>query len=219
MIQLKQNNDIELNGFVLHKDGIEAVGQPTYKQWEKAGEFIKRSHEAVQFWRGDWVNYGELNFDEWSQHFDPDELSSETLRNEKWVAQKVPPVRRRTGLSWTHHQLVAELEPEEQIEMLDMAERNTMSTAVFRKAVQHFKLKLDVPELSDSALEKTSDEVFKSAQACVDASVNAIELLEALPWDKIHIDARDWLISHLKRAGTFYFGLVKKYDRQKRLSK
>lgn len=219
MLQLKQNLDIEITGFKLTKNGLEIVGEPSFRQWEKAGEFINRSHEAVQFWRGDWLNYGELNFDQWSQHFDPDELSSETLRKEKWVAQRVSSVRRRTNLSWSHHETVAELEPEEQIEMLDMAEKNNMNRATFRKAVQHYKLKLDVPELSEEELKRTDEAVFISVQGCIDASINAIELLEKLPWDSVHVDARDWLISHLKKAATFYFGLVKKYDRQKQLSK
>jgi len=218
MIQLKENLDIEMSGFRLTKNGLEIVGSPSFKQWEKAGEFIKRSHEAVQFWRGDWLVYGELNYDEWSQYFDPEEVKSETLRKEKWVAQRVPNGRRRPKLSWSHHEEVADLEPEEQDQMLDIAEKNSMSVSTFRKAVQHYKLKLDLPELSDEELQRTDEAVFKSAQECIDASVHAIELFEKLPWNSIHVDARDWLVSHLKRAGTFYFGLVKKYDKQKRLS-
>jgi hypothetical protein len=217
MIQLKQNNDIIYQGFTLSGNGLYSIGDPSFKQWEQAGEFIKRSHEAVQFWRGDWLNFGEEHFDQWTQHFDESELSAETLRKEKWVAKRIPLERRRPQLSWSHHEEVADLEAEEQNEMLDLAEKHSLSVHKFRTAVRRFKMHLDAPELSDKDLEPTDPEVFKKVQEVIDASLTAIELLEKLQLDSVHLDARDFLFSHLKRAVGFYLTTVQKYDKQKQI--
>lgn len=220
MIQLKQNNDIELSGFVLHKKGIEAVGEPSFKQWEKVGEFIRRSEESVHFWIGDWLLFGEKKYGEtFSQAMDATKYNYQTLATDKWVSSRVPLSCRHENLSWDHHRAVAALEPEVQKEFLDQAEEKEMGREQLRQAVRQYNLKEDLPELSEEQRQRTDETVFQEVQACIDASVHAIEKLESLSWEKIHVDARDWLISHLKRAGTFYFGLVKQYDRQKRLSK
>ena len=217
-LQLRQNSDIVYGKFRLKKNGLEAIGVPSFEDWEEVGKFIKRSNEAVQFWRGDWLNFGENNYDLWTQYFGKEEAAYQTLANEKWVASRVPVSRRREKLSWSHHAEVADLEQEEQEQMFDMAEKHEMSVSTFRKAVRHYKLKLDVPELSDQQLKPTDPVVFDSVQKVIDASVATIELLEAMNLAQLDIAPRDWIISHLKRAGTYYFGIVKKYDKQKPLS-
>lgn len=218
MIQLKQNNDIEFNGFILRRDGLESVGVPRFEDWEKVGTFISRSHEAVQFWRGDWLNYGENNFEDWTQYFDNTEPASETLRKEKWVSKRIEKGRRRPNLSWSHHEEVADLEPEEQDQMLDIAEKNTLSVHAFRKVVRSYKMKLDLPELTEKELEKTDPKIFEDVQKIIDASVHTVELLEKLSLEDTNVDARDYLISHLRKAVGFYFSILQKYDKQKSLS-
>lgn len=219
MIQLKQNNDIELAGFQLTANGIAVNGSPYFKQWEEVGKFITRSHEAVQFWRGDWLNYGEDHYEDWSQYFDANDLDSDTLRNEKWVAKKVPVARRRANLSWSHHYEVAGLEPEEQEEMLNLAQKDHVPIKKFRRVVQQYKMKLDLPELTDDQLKPTDPLIFAKVQEVIDASIHAIELLELIDLTSVHKDAQDFLISHLKRATGYYLSILQKYDRQKSLSK
>lgn len=215
---LKRNSDIVFGKFRLGKHGLEAIGHPSFEDWENVGKFIKRSNEAVQFWRGDWLNYGEHNYDTWTQYFGKEEAAYQTLANEKWVASRIPISRRREHLSWSHHAEVAELEPYEQEEMLNMAEKHDMSVSTFRKAVRHYKLKLDLQELSDAQLQPTDPKEFESVQKIIDSSIQTIEMIESLQWDSLHESAKDFFIAHLKRAGTFYFSLVKKYDKQKSLS-
>jgi hypothetical protein len=219
MLQVRKNNDIQASGFTLEKNRLTPVGNPTFKDWEEIGKFIERSSESVQFWRGDWLNYGENTYDQWSQYFGDDKTAYQTLANEKYVSHRIAPERRRDTLTWSHHREVADLEPEEQEEMLSMAEKNGMTVAVFRKAVRHYKLKLDLPELMENELEKTDPEVFKAVQSIIDSSIRTIESIEQLPWDSVHIDARDYLLSHLRRAATYYLEIATRYhDRQKRLS-
>jgi hypothetical protein len=59
-----------------------------------------------------------------------------TLLDYARVARRVPRSRRRTALSFTHHQLVAAMEPDEQEEWLDRAEANRWSVEEFRGALR-----------------------------------------------------------------------------------
>lgn len=214
-LTLKRNSDIVFGKFRLGKHGLEAVGHPSFEDWEEVGKFIQRSNEAVQFWRGDWLNFGENNYDTWTQHFGKEEAAYQTLANEKWVASRIPPSRRRETLSWSHHAEIADLEPEEQEEMLNMAERNEMSVSTFRKAVRHYKLKLDIPEFTENQLQPTDPEVFKSVQSIIDSSIHTVELLESLDWSMVQKDARDYLLSHIGRVATHYLHLIRTYKVRK----
>lgn len=218
MIQLKQNNDIEYQGFSLTENGFKALGSPTFKQWEEVGRFIKRSHKAVKFWQGDWLNFGEDNFDEWTQYFDPSEPDSEALKVEKWVAKRIPLERRHTNLSWSHHEEVADLDPEEQEQMFKIAEENKMSIKRFKGLVKTYQLKLD-SELDEEDLKPTDPKVFEKVQEVIDSSIHTVELLEKIDLTTLHKDARDYLFSHLRKVFALYFDLLKRYDKQKSVSK
>lgn len=63
-ITLTEEKDIIYSGFKLHKNGLQAIGNPTFEQWQECGEFIKKSNGAVHFWIGDWLNYGEQKWGE-----------------------------------------------------------------------------------------------------------------------------------------------------------
>lgn len=217
MIKLQPNNDIEFAGFQLRKNGLTIAGSPSFKQWEEIGKFINRSAQAVQFWRGDWLNFGENTYDQWTQYFSQDESAYQTLANEKWVASKVPFSRRRENLSWSHHAEVADLEPEEQEVMLKKAEEEHLNRAVFRKLVRAYKQKLDLFELTEDQLKPTDPVVFAKVTEIVNSSIHTIELLEGMEWGSVHMDAKDFLMSHLKRAMGFYLDVLKHYDKQKQL--
>ncbi|MCR4290498.1 MAG: hypothetical protein NUV86_09600 [Candidatus Scalindua sp.] len=219
MIQLKPNNDIEYKGFILTESGINAVGSPTLKQWELVGEFIKRSHKSVKFWQGDWLNYGEDTYPEWSQYFDESEPGADELRKEKWVAKRIPQDRRHPQLSWSHHEEVADLEPEEQERMFSVALENKLSIHKFRKLVSAYQIHLDLPELPEEELQKTDPEVFAKVQEIINSSIHTVELLESLDWQSVHKDAKDFLMSHIKKALGFYLDVLKDHDKQKSLSK
>lgn len=207
-------NDLVISGFKLEKHGLTVVGNPSYKDWEEVGDFIKKAHGAVQFWRGDWLNFGENNYDMWTQEFGTEVAAYQTLRNEKWVASRVPMSRRRDNLSWSHHAEVADLSSEEQDSMLKVAEENEIPVSKFRKIVSTYKLKQELQEIPEDKIEKTDPVIFEEVQKIIDASIHAIELLENLSWNKVNIDARDYLLSHLKRAATHYFSLVNKYEQK-----
>src|SRR3990167_7353402 len=89
-IQLNEKKDIVYSSFTLHKNGLSAIGVPTFEQWEEVGRFIKKAEGSVQLWLGDWINYGENTWGEkYSQALDQTELDYGTLRNTAYVASKV----------------------------------------------------------------------------------------------------------------------------------
>ena len=219
MIQVRPNNDIELSGFVLDEFGLRSNGAPTFEQWVNVGKFIKRSHKSVKFWQGDWLNYGEDNFDEWTQYYDESDPDSKDLSEEKWVAKMVPPSRRRSKLSWGHHREVADLEEEDQENMLKVAEENKMALSKFKAFVKVYQSKLNLPDISTDDMKSTDPQVFQQVQEVIDSSIHTIELMEKLPFGSVHEDARDYLFSHLRRVIGFNLDILKRYDKQRPLPK
>lgn len=138
-IVIKENKDIEYSGFLLRKNGIEPVGSPTFEQWEEVGKFIKKSGQSVQFWLGDWLNYGESEWGEkYSQALEETDYALGTLQNSAWVAGRVS--RRHENLSFGHHQNVAHLEPVEQEKWLKKAEDEGLTVHEMRKLMKGNKV-------------------------------------------------------------------------------
>ena len=108
--------------FTVHKNGIEASGEPTLEEWLACGEFIKSADRGVHFWIGDWLNIGEAKWGEmYERAMEVTGFDYETLRGDKYVAARVEFVRRRTNLSFSHHREVAPYAPHEQDILLDGA--------------------------------------------------------------------------------------------------
>ena len=123
-IQIKQN-EMEISSFKLLKNGLEAIGNPSFEEWMKAGDWIKQCHGAVHFWIGDWLNYGESKYGEtYTQAMDTTGYDYQTLSNDKWVANRIGLSRRRDDLSFEYHKIVADLLPNEQEEFLNKAIEN-----------------------------------------------------------------------------------------------
>jgi len=136
-ISLRENNII-YSGFELRKNGIKPIGNPTFEQWEKVGEFIKKSGQSVQFWLGDWLNYGEGRWGEkYTQALDATDYALGTLQNSSWVANSVPSSRRHENLSFSHHQNVAHLEPKDQDKWLSEAEKNGWTVFEMRQEISN----------------------------------------------------------------------------------
>ncbi|MDA2921099.1 hypothetical protein MYX76_16680 [Desulfobacterota bacterium AH_259_B03_O07] len=69
-----------------------------------------------RFWLGDWLNYGERKYGEkYSQALEQTDYEYDTLRKFGYVSDRVEIGNRFPELDWTHHMVVAPLEPKEQI--------------------------------------------------------------------------------------------------------
>ena len=197
---IKQKNQLVYSSFTLLKNGLMAIGNPSFNQWLECGEFIKRANGAVHFWIGDWINFGERKYGEkYSQALDESQYDYQTLRNDAWIARRVELSRRRDNLSFSHHADVAELEPEDQEILLQKAVNEKLNRHRFRRVVRSFKLKLVLPELSEKELSISYDD-FESVEPIVDLTLRVVEQLKEIDFEKLRPEAREWLIAEMKKA-------------------
>jgi hypothetical protein len=102
---------------------------PDYDRVQALARYLGALRDATAWWIGDLILYAETTFGEEAYQLDGAlGRSPDTLRRWAWVARAVPPVRRRTSLSFTHHEKVAKLSPAEQAAWLDRAEEGRWAT-------------------------------------------------------------------------------------------
>lgn len=201
MTDLITQKEVTFSSFRMTRMGLEPIGEPTFDQWIRCGEFIKNANGAVHFWIGDWMNYGEQKWGEmYTQAIDETGYSYGTLANDKWVASRVDPSRRREHLSFAHHQEVADLMPEDQEELLKVAEDQKLNSKTFRTFVRSYKMHLDLPELTAEQLKRTNQEDFKKAQGYVMTLIETVEQIVAINLVDMDVDARDFLVSQIKKS-------------------
>lgn len=101
------------------------------------GAWLRQVEGAVQFWIGDWVNYGESRWGEkYSQALEATGLQLGTLQNYAYVAQNVNASLRSEQVSWTLHKELAPLPPKEQKQWLARAADESMTVADLRTALR-----------------------------------------------------------------------------------
>jgi len=106
--------------------------------WIEAGKFLKTAEGAIQFWIGDWLNFGEKRYGEkYSQALEATEYEEKTLRNFSYVSNHVPVSLRKDNLHFGHHNIVAALEHDKQDKWLTKASEKGMTVAELRSAVRH----------------------------------------------------------------------------------
>lgn len=201
MNSIVTQQEVQFSSFQMDRMGLRPIGNPSFNEWVRCGEFLKNANGAVHFWIGDWMNYGERQWGEmYAQAIDETGYSYGTLANDKWVTACIEPSRRRESLSFAHHQEVADLMPEDQEKMLTMAVEQGMNSKDFRIAVRSYKLRLDLPELTDEELSKAAHEDFNKAQRCVMLLIEATEESVKLDLKNFDPDARDFLLSQVRKT-------------------
>lgn len=123
----------------------------SYIDWENIGRCIGFVGNAWQWWVGDWLNFGEMKFGEESaQAVDTQEsrydiakritpVDQGRLQNIRSVCGRVAASRRRVELTFSHHEEVAALDPEEQVVWLQRAVTNQLTRAELRQAIRDEK--------------------------------------------------------------------------------
>ena len=87
-----------------------------------------RAEGAVQWWVGDWINYGEKQYGEaYAQAIEVTGKEYQALADTAWVAGKVEFSLRNENLSFAHHREVASLGPNAADTLLDTACSNLSS--------------------------------------------------------------------------------------------
>jgi len=104
-----------------------------YETWAAIGSGLKNVEQSIMFWIGDWLTYGEGRFsDRWTQVLSESEYSLRTIQNAMWLSKRIPPERRRADVSYSHHLLVAALEPDEQEKWLRIAADEDLTREALR---------------------------------------------------------------------------------------
>jgi hypothetical protein len=106
------------------------------EQFTGIGVYFDYVHDGSKWWIADWGLEGEKRFgEEFPQLAAALRRDERTILNWMYVAQRVPRSRRRESLSFTHHTLVAPLEPADQDAWLDLAESEGWSSRDLKAAI------------------------------------------------------------------------------------
>lgn len=160
-ITLTSNKDIEYSGFRLTKTRLKPIGKPTFKQWEECGKFIKKAEQSIQFWVGDWINYGEKSYgNKYTKALETTDYEQATLHNTSYVARKVEPSLRSEDLTFSHHKEVAPLKPKEQKEFLDKAEKDKLSVSELKVLIKEKRLNSQEDDIDDRKITPYGDNIF-----------------------------------------------------------
>ena len=137
---LTDDAPLQLGHFRLDRMGLVVIGSPSFEEWEKCGAFLQQIEGAVQFWVGDWLNYGEHAYGEkYSQALDATGIKLRTLENCAYVAAHVETTRRRVGVGWTLYQDLASLPTDQQEDWLDKVVEGDWTRVRLRTALRHSK--------------------------------------------------------------------------------
>lgn len=102
-------------------------------EWIQQGRRLGALGRASNWWLGDWVRYGNVRYGErYETAARATGYEVQSLMNMAYVASRYEISRRRETLSWSHHAELAALEPAQQEEWLDRAEREGLSVLALR---------------------------------------------------------------------------------------
>jgi hypothetical protein len=144
-LETRDPRDIVLPGGILTRTGINFSEGVTLEEWQAMGEVLRRCDEAVAWWIGDWMIYGEQHEDAWGEHRYQQALSIwsgydySEIRKYKAISHDVGYDLRRDNLRWGHHVAVRSLSSELQDQLLEAAEPESADV----------KPKISVKEMND----------------------------------------------------------------------
>jgi len=124
--------DLESAG-ALTETGLVLTKEIPFAQYEALAAMLGTVQKVSAWAIGDLLNYGETVFGEtYVQAAHATGLSEQTCHNYASVCRRVPRSRRRPELSFSSHEVVAKLEPEEQTEWLAKAVAHQWTRADIR---------------------------------------------------------------------------------------
>ena len=128
--------------------GYEADPLLSLPKWIEDGAALATMDKAVRFAIGDWIVFGETHYGEaHAQAIDATALSYSSINSARWVASRIPQDRRRSDLSWSHHEAVASLPPLEQETVLRQAQTERLDREQTREIVRARKGLPPPPEM------------------------------------------------------------------------
>lgn len=199
-IQLNKYKDIVYSSFTLHKNGLSAIGTPTFEQWEEVGKFIKKAEKSVHFWIGDWLNYGEQKYGEmYSQAIDATDYNYQTVANDKWIANRIKLSDRAETLGIKHYQNIASLDEDTRKEWIDKTVENNWSVSELKQHIKQHEARKNGEQSLKVTASLYGDNMFFNSSSKSD-----------LRWDD-HI-IKDNTYPTITRLSRFYHKSGKEYS-------
>ena len=132
--------DLFTNRFTLTETGLKVNGNPDFEEWMDYGQALKTLEgTARQFAIGDWIVMGFNTYEhgKWEavQQIWGSEAQS-TLAKYEWVAKSIKSFLRRKDLSFSHHEVIADLSEDKQSNWLRQAAENKWSVATLRQKMR-----------------------------------------------------------------------------------
>lgn len=165
----------------------------SYKEYEAKCATVGTMARANRWWIGSLIVHGTDKFGEKAyQALEALGLAERTLTKCARVYETVAPERRRSRLSWDHHETVAALTPAQQDTWLLKAEKDKLSRAKLRKALREAGLvarRVRIPP--------EGEDLWTRVRRALDLLKAARDRLEGLPWSPEEVKA---LVEALEEA-------------------
>jgi hypothetical protein len=147
---------IERNDVEVTPTSWTPTGEMSFEDWCEAGTKLGQIAEAVQWWIGDWINFGATTYGEkYADALEATGYEYGSLANMASVAGEFESSRRRENLSWSHHAAVASLEPAAQESELDRAVAEGLSSKALRPSTNGGTARRDPALTSSLTFEQT----------------------------------------------------------------
>ena len=128
IVKTPRQGVLQFGDFSMTATGLAVKGRPSFDEWKRCGVWLQQVEGAVQFWIGDWINYGEIRYrGKYAEAIN--ESQALVWKNYAWVSRHVEMSLRNDKVGWSHHYEVAKFhdEPKLQRELLAAAEGLTIS--------------------------------------------------------------------------------------------
>ena len=144
----------------LSRTGLKIGDNLTFEQWQRLGAELESVHASVQWWIGDWLNYGERRFGAmYTEALERTGYAYESLKQFKWVASRFELCDRSHNLTWTHYLAAAGI-PDAH-EWLERAEDAHWSKAQLQTEIRKQKY-LTAQQRALSPTEQASATVYRA---------------------------------------------------------
>ena len=163
-----------------HETHLELTDKPAWDQAMTITSNLDVMGRNIQWWMGDWLNLCERIFGERYAQLIPDAgWNAKSLQNWKWVAAKISPERRINDLTWSHHEAVAGLNPDQQSALLAAAAQEALTVMELRKLTKEMQGKIPASSVDKPKLIK-----------CADCDQWITDEEKGCPWCMFYIEAK-----------------------------
>ena len=150
----RDDSSIEVGNIVMHRVGLEFLGQVSEDEYEVFGETLLKFDTAYQWIVGDYLAYGtDNNYGMAVKFAEQLDRESSTIHNWTSVCRQVEFSRRRENLSFFHHSIIAPFDPDDQAYWLGMAQEKGWSAKRLRNEIAKANGS-DIDTVKKSAYEK-----------------------------------------------------------------